>query len=42
VERERGECKAQSNVSLTCVAKYPAFHMASILVHWANPYDLLY
>jgi hypothetical protein len=42
VEREHGECKAQSNASLTCVAKNPAFHMAFILVRWANHYELLF
>jgi hypothetical protein len=34
VESERDACKAQSKASLTRVAKNPAFHMASILVHF--------
>jgi hypothetical protein len=33
VESDGGECKARSNTSLTRVAKNPAFHMASVLVH---------
>jgi len=33
VESHGGQCKARSNASLTRVAKNPAFHMASILVH---------
>ena len=33
VESHGGQCKARSNESLTRVAKNPAFHMASILVH---------
>jgi hypothetical protein len=33
VESDSGQCKARSNASLTRVARNPAFHMASILVH---------
>ena len=36
VESGCGECKVRSNTSLTHVAKNPALHMASILVHSAK------
>ena len=34
VESDCGECKVRSNAGLMHVAKNPALHIASILVHW--------